>query len=431
MKSRTMRRAIPAAALLAAGCTVPDLPNHEIDGAADVTGERPPTAETGSDGAGHDATLGDAPTADAPAGDASLGDGPTVDASHASDAQGETGAPSCDAGPSDRSNCGYCGHDCGGGDCVGGVCQPVAIAQAPDVDVVTDMATDGTTLVWIDSSPILTLKQVSTTPGATPIVLSSLYVGQRDLAMGSTLAFWPLLNGTELEVWSATLGQSGSGMSSFKIDADGGVTDFYGLVTADPLGNTLYALVTTPNGSEMVACQPGLGCGGAAAWLTMPGQYFGRQMLFDSQRLYWADWSAGAVRGCAPPSTAITDYGTGQTSADLLATDGKYLYWAERIYNGTIRRSPLATAHMETMLTQYPIPSGLVVGGGYVYYAIPLDTAADAANAGGIFRVGSPGDAPVSVVGANQAGSAFPVRLAGGAIYWADQYTKAIYKKVL
>jgi hypothetical protein len=98
--------------------------------------------------AGLDAPLsppGDASVgpSDARAGQDASGDGLAPDASAAEDgaSNSDGNTSGCDAA-ADRHNCGACGHDCLGGDCVDGQCQPVTIlaGQSHPIDIGVDDA---------------------------------------------------------------------------------------------------------------------------------------------------------------------------------------------------------------------------------------------------------------------------------------------------
>ena len=76
---------------------------------------------------------------------------------HAAGSGGEAGAilpEECSADldlKSDPKNCGVCGHDCLGGECDLGRCQPVAIT--PMQIHTSDIATDGTYVFWSGANP--------------------------------------------------------------------------------------------------------------------------------------------------------------------------------------------------------------------------------------------------------------------------------------
>ena len=63
------------------------------------------------------------------------------------------GAPTgCCFGPSDPANCGACGHDCLGGACVAGVCQPVLLADAEFFP--STLALDDARIYWANRTDV-------------------------------------------------------------------------------------------------------------------------------------------------------------------------------------------------------------------------------------------------------------------------------------
>lgn len=76
-----------------------------------------------------------------------LGSGSSADASDAKQLEG-----GCGDTTSSASNCGACGHDCLGGDCVASVCQAVPVAAIQSQP--KSLAVEGPTLFWIASSEI-------------------------------------------------------------------------------------------------------------------------------------------------------------------------------------------------------------------------------------------------------------------------------------
>src|SRR5262249_12538358 len=60
------------------------------------------------------------------------------------------GAPCTGATSSDPHNCGGCGHDCLGGACDQGVCQPVVLATT--VGAPNSLVVDGEDVFWIEAS---------------------------------------------------------------------------------------------------------------------------------------------------------------------------------------------------------------------------------------------------------------------------------------
>ena len=91
-------------------------------------------APEGSDAAAPDGDTPDAPLADGGTGDVAVRDAPDTEASTCVDTK------------SDPSHCGRCFHDCRGGSCIDGTCQPVTLVTESGRP--GPIAVDGTHVYW-------------------------------------------------------------------------------------------------------------------------------------------------------------------------------------------------------------------------------------------------------------------------------------------
>ena len=127
----TALAAIAAASMLAACSSILGLTNPSTDDNVVADGGTTGDGATTGDGSGGDGSTGD---------DGSTpGDGSGGDASC---------APGADF-TADKANCGRCGHSCLGGDCTGGVCQPVTIAVAQSNPF--GVAVQGSRVYWTNN----------------------------------------------------------------------------------------------------------------------------------------------------------------------------------------------------------------------------------------------------------------------------------------
>jgi hypothetical protein len=157
MRERSSLAAVVAVALLGAAC-------QQILGIKDVTvgasdaGEDVPVAPGGDGSApdGRDA----APSADAARDGAAPNDGASPDAASADtapDAPTCIGAAMACAGmcinpATSAQHCGVCNHPCGGGMCVGGVCQPTTVIDGMRI---SDIAVDASSLYFTTGVRVL------------------------------------------------------------------------------------------------------------------------------------------------------------------------------------------------------------------------------------------------------------------------------------
>jgi hypothetical protein len=179
----------------------------------------------------------------------------------------------CDASATDPRNCGRCGHDCVGGACSAGVCQPWTILSTP----ASDIASDNARVFWV--------------LGAIPGDLSTCSRGGCDA--GTTLA--------------GNLVQPG------KIALDSTRAYF-----------TTYVL----NTGILGACAKG-GCDGGAT--TLSGNHsYPAWLVVDSTDVYYNVYNGDLVR-CTLPSCA-PDGGVSITTTSVaqgLAQDSTNLFWSE------------------------------------------------------------------------------------------------------
>ena len=262
------------------------------------TGQALPSAGDACTGAGDGSgvTDGSLPPFDA------TGDGPTV----------------CGSVTSDPKNCGRCGHDCLGGACQGGLCQPVVLATGQPASQC--LAVDGVNVYWTNEGaggsvpPTGTVMKVAIGGGA-PVTLAS----------GLD---WPL-------------GVASDGASVYWIE---GITS-----------SALLKKVPVGGGSPTVVAS--VAAGGSSS------------VAVDAQRIYWVD-SAGIksvpLAGGAPTLLAP------DASANYLAIDATSVYWLDSPSGQClVKKVPLAGGTAPVTLAsvnQSCITSHIQVGAGSVYW---------------------------------------------------------------
>jgi hypothetical protein len=130
--------------------------------------------------------------APSPDGGSSVATTTTTDAAmgDASDA-GDQAATSCDNLASDPKNCGTCGHNCLGGSCVAGACQPVVVSIRPDdsLPTVASLVARGGAVYYTDYVPDgghVWKQQLS---GGDPVALAS-DPSPRGLVVDDQYVFW-------------------------------------------------------------------------------------------------------------------------------------------------------------------------------------------------------------------------------------------------
>jgi hypothetical protein len=326
-----------------------------------ILGIQPPNAV--------DASASDAPTEEG----ASAPDG-ADDASP--DAPADAQADACVADlRSDVHNCGHCGHDCVGGACMAGVCQPVVVYAGGDTP--SSIAVDGPT-IYVTASSVSS----PTSGHAFRCTTSQCATTITELANGLRSPWFAQLSGATL-FWT----NSGTYDDAGGVAVSGSVA---GCATAGCLdaGPTIYA-----------------GDGGILGGLAL-----------DSTFLYWTEVTSGVVAKCATAGCTATVLSKGGVSGLLgVAVDSSYVYWTDGT-NLQVRRCKLPSCAMspEVFADSQVQPTDVAIHGGTVYWTLgdPVNGAVMSCPTSGC--AGNP-----TIVASNQAGPALLAADDSG-VYWTD-----------
>jgi hypothetical protein len=278
----------------------------------------------------------------------------------------------CEDTQSDSDNCGTCGHQCLGGSCVAGLCQPVTLAAATAPQGV---AVDATNVYWTNSTtgqvelcaksgcnamPTTLISNASdlypqsivvaagnvyylvynfSNPGAVfecasggcsnqPTAIASNQVGPTAIASDANNLYWT--NGSG-EVMECALGGCNGNPTALATGLSGLVPLTIGGLAVDATN------VYWSDSVGIVKCGIG-GCNGQPTTVAASQQAYG--LVTDGSNLYWTDYNNGFVyqcpnTGCAQPTVLAS----GLTNPKNLAIDGSNVYWANG--DGTIMRCDL------------------------------------------------------------------------------------------
>jgi hypothetical protein len=342
----------------------------------------------------------------------------------AADATPEAAPPlTCDAGQtactgtcvdtqSDTKNCGACGHDCLGGDCTLGKCQPFTIAQ--NQFQVTVLAPTATQLYW--------------SRDVTGVQNGGIFVADLD-------------GQNEAKLFDA----GGGSCSGLLVDG----ADSYFFCTG-----AIYhcALPSCPSGPTTLV--PITDVVDAALDKTNSRIYFSVKTLYDAQTGGYVGWIP-TTGGGAPSRIVAAD----QLNPHEIFLDNGVLYWLDygtykndvAQYNGGVRSAPLGTNQTMSVLVNDFTDlnfSGLTVSGNTVYYGAG-SSIMSTATSGGLVATFTPSgagqiiadatylywtDAGASVYRCAKTSCTTPTTLATGenypvaiaqdavSIYWADYF---------
>jgi hypothetical protein len=230
---------------------------------------------------------------------------------------------------SDPKNCGTCGHDCLGGQCSAGVCQPVTLASAPSV---ASLTANGTAVYW--TTPAGVFSCLGSGCNGTPFTVSNAggtsRPGQILVAAGSV--YWLGIGSFGDPIFTCPISGCGSNAPLVVPKANALTSAF----TSD--GQRLY-WATLPAGGGNVL--PLFDCPLAGISGCMPVTYEpqnayvptasgdGYSMASNGSTVVWLDEMGGNVSTCAAGSSCnkITTLASNRSNLSIVAVDGARAYW--------------------------------------------------------------------------------------------------------
>ena len=323
-----------------------------------------------------------------------------------SEAGVRTGVPeaSTDAGEAgcsadvvvDPKNCGRCGHDCLGGACERGACQPVRLAV--DRSNLLWMAIDATHVYFCEDA-VQRLGRVPKAGGAVELVASACTYTYGAAVIDDTNIYVNEQGGIRV-VPKQGLG-AGSlilpGATAFAVDA----TNLYLLeVQSGGTGGMRLSRAAKPAGTPVTI-------GG----LTSPGR-----VAHDATKLYVTDvdgirqFSKTAAPG-GPDAGSSLFVGGAPEPADV-AVDSMYVYYASQT-TGSVKRATKVGGSVDIVASGVNAPSAVAVDASGVYFA--------SASAGLIMScplAGCPGDPHVL---ASLQAEPYGIAIDDVAVYWITQ----------
>lgn len=326
-------------------------------------------------------------------------------------------------------HCGVCGHDCGGGACVGGRCQPQMIGS--NVDAPLSLAVNSSGVFWLRSDSVEKCPKAGCIGPPTVLASSSTQVdvlARRHIFVDETKAYWlgdAPAAGTNIYIFACDVG--GCGKTPTPIGDYTGVGQLVGnatsLVWYDSTGGLMRVPIAGGSTEYLSLAYRGESFGFAVddTWLVFSNTDFsaggaggvwlgkvenkaptkvmdkGRHVAIAGGTTVLASVDLDASRstviscpvtGCGGTGTPLFQMPEG-TINDIVA-DATAVYWAVKASagaaDGKIRacRLPGCPGGPETVADAQANPYALALDGDFVYWA---NKGTGAANTGSIQRV--------------------------------------------
>jgi hypothetical protein len=373
-----------------------------------------------------DATSHVGPKGDATSGEASrpfddatsLHDtGHSIDSGHPMESGQSRDAAVCPADASfvnDENNCGACGHDCLGGNCADGQCQPVALASGLDWPV--SVTLDDAAVFWveqgIDGGPGA-VGQVSKV-GGTPIIRSASAYAWGIATEGTTL-FWTIQHGFN-GLYSEPID---GGLASTVSSSENGASQ----LAIDPVAGTLFWIDAYYAHSALAVRTYSLDTRQLNTMTVDTTGQDGYYVTFDERYVYFSGSSSeNTVKrvsrdgGCADASNCgVRLVPGGGGSVGPIAVDDTTLYWAQ---GGAVQLvNKLDGGNVQTLVSfEGSVGAGLypLVDGNDLYVTV--------GSKGAVLRVPKAGGAEVTLAESQL----WPTAICSDstAIYWIDTGTR-------
>ena len=219
----------------------------------------------------------------------------------------------------DPSNCGACGHSCGGGRCVGSACQPVAMAGA---DLPNGIAVDMMNVYWTNTGPTTggsgTLMKLPVS-GGNAVTLASGQEAPYGVAVDAKNIYWTNFCGAG--------GTAGGACNVMQAGLDGANATTIALNQSFPAGIALDEtnVYWASYGGDINYAPKGAG-----ALVTVAMGIAPSGIAVCGSNLYWTDQTAGYVYQVMLPAQASSPSNKVSVAAVpfSVACHGANIYWA-------------------------------------------------------------------------------------------------------
>jgi hypothetical protein len=358
------------------------------------------------DGTAADTSIEDG-AADAKA-DADAAIAPDADAGTEADADADAGG-GCGDTLSDPKNCGVCGHDCIGGDCTNGICQPWVVA-AEAHSVLGNVSLDANNVFYTDTQNAAILstpknaiqgKGTAIYSGIAGEIVENVtwhdgfvyFLDDPAFVAGSNASLVRCPD-TGCTTTPQTVLATGSPLTSFGFGSTGvlWIAEVDGTIYR--CADVLCASVTTPIEGEnnprgllvqgdnlawTASLSPAPGRAlrvkvGGLDPATVVSESFLVSIGLSDTEVYWADGSTSDGISANLLSNPTTTRSVAlQVTASQMTTDAQFFYFAEASVKQDIERVPLGGNKAVSIATGNSAVGGLAVDDKAVYWSEPVD----------------------------------------------------------
>src|SRR5215831_9305461 len=273
---------------------------------------------------------------------------------------------------SDPASCGACGHDCRGGACQAGLCQPVPLV----VDSVGALAVDATHLYWIGvtATGMAAIKRIPLAGGSVEVLTDG----------GGERVGGPLALDASFIYYANTVGNGPFYTTIRKIAKAGGTPS--ALATLDPWdsvaslavdGSFVYLTGEEYAISANVVRKLPLSGGALTTLASVPDPAYYRSIVLDGTSVYWLDGPyqpvPGAVLKVGKDGTNLRTLLSLPNGPQHLTSDASHLYWTNG-YDGNVMRMGLDGSAPTELAFAQTNPGALVVDATNLYWSDQGDT---------------------------------------------------------
>lgn len=285
-----------------------------------------------------------------------------------------SGFAECDGDPSngcetsldtDPASCGACGHDCHGGACAHGLCQPATLWSTTELSAL-QMTLGAELLFWLEDTtwggtaePLPSTGLWAMHPSLEEPFLLVPAVGGSQLAAGGGAVCWQEFsaNGDQCTIWLADLG----GATRLLTTMLAGSCAWYGGIAVD---DRAVHIVTSAGLTEIDTTT-------GAADLIVVGNFLNAHLLEIGTKLVWMTSAGDALHvfdlETRQQQTHPVADAEGYVHA-LAATDA-YVFWADGYDTAVVRRLSLADGELQELASVGAPPGSMAADDRFVYLA--------------------------------------------------------------